>query len=136
MRRLAAVAGAALLFVLGAVGVVIGPRLGRSWAARVAVSGHSMEPTLLDGDWLLVDPAAYAHRAPQAGELVVTRDPRDPGRVLVKRVAEVAEDGTLILAGDHPAHADDSVAIGPVAESDLVGRPWFRYWPPSRAGRV
>ena len=42
-------------------------RLRRSWDARVAIEGHSMEPALEPGDWLLVDPDAYAAAATRAG---------------------------------------------------------------------
>jgi len=95
-----------------------------------------MEPTLHEGDWLLVDPAVYRTRSPVPGELVVAVDPRQPERWLVKRVARVAPDGTLTLTGDHPAHAADEEVIGAVDRAELVGRPWLRYWPISRFGRL
>lgn len=134
MRRLATMFGTALLFSFGAIAVI--GRVGKSWEARVAVRGHSMEPTLFDGDWLLVDPDAFTRRGPRVGQLVVARDPRGRGRVVVKRVAAVASDGSVTLAGDHPAHADDGESIGAVQGSALLGRPWFRYWPRSRFGPI
>lgn len=90
-----------------------------------------MEPTLRDGDWLLVDPDG----APRVGELVVARDPREPQRLIVKRVVEV-QPGQLLVAGDHPAHAGKAAEIGALEASLVVGRPWLRYWPPRRFGRV
>lgn len=134
MRRLAAMFGAALLSALGVILVI--DRIGRSWESRVAVVGHSMEPTLRDGDWLLVDADAYRGRAPRAGELVVARDPRDPRRVLVKRTVSVALDGRVSITGDHVAHAEDRTRIGPVDTSAVIGRPWFRYWPADRVGKI
>ncbi len=128
MRRLAQMLGVA--FFVGAV-LVIG-RLGRDWEARVAVRGHSMAPTLRAGDWLLVDPGAYERRAPRLGELVVARDPRQRGRVVVKRVIE--DGNRLLLGSDHPAHEEDR--IGPVAAADVLGRPWFRYWPTEGLGPI
>ena len=110
-------------------------RLLRSWRHRVAVSGHSMEPTLRAGDWLLVDPAAYARRAPAAGELVVVRDPRADERWLVKRVAAVGGDGALRLAGDHAGHAAEP-GLDAVPRTRLIGRAWLRYWPPRPLGRL
>src|SRR5215203_1921658 len=98
MRRLAFVAGTALFVVLVVSAI---RQLARSWAARVAVKGHSMEPTLADGDWLLVDPVAYSARFPRPGELVVVTDPRDDRRLLVKRVTSATEDGVIALVGDH-----------------------------------
>jgi nickel-type superoxide dismutase maturation protease len=133
LRRLVSSILAALLASVGIIAVAA--RLGRDWEARVAVTGHSMEPTLFDGDWLLVDAAAYTRRAPEPGELVVTRDPREGGRVLVKRVVGMAG-RSLQVGGDHPAHADDPAQIGLVAHGDVIGRPWFRYWPLERFGPV
>ena len=92
-----------------------------------------MAPTLEDGDWLLVDAGRHE---PAAGEVVVVRDPRDPGRLLVKRVIETLPDGSLVVAGDHPAHRDDAGSIGRVGSDLVIGRPWLRYWPPFRFGRI
>ena len=104
-------------------------RLLRSWRWRVAVVGHSMEPTLRESDWLLVDPIG----SPRAGHLVVVHDPRADDRILVKRVT-ANDDGRLTFKSDHPAHAGEQ--IGLVERAGLVGVPWFRYWPPRRIGRV
>jgi signal peptidase I len=134
MRRLAGMFGAALLFAFGAVAIV--DRLGRSWESRVAVQGHSMEPVLVDGDWLFVDPNAFRSRAPRLGELVVSRDPREAARVIVKRVIAVNRVGDILVAGDHPAHKGEALQIGRMAGANLIGRPWFRYWPLERFGRI
>jgi len=96
-----------------------------------------MRPTLQAGDWLLVDPDAYAEASPQVGDLVLVPDPRRPARLLVKRVAEVHEGGReLWLSGDDPTRSTDSRSFGSVETVRVEGRPWFRYWPPRRAGRV
>jgi signal peptidase I len=130
VRRFAGFVGAALIFSLGAIALI--GRLGRDWEARVAVRGHSMEPTLSHGDWLLVDPAAYMAHPPRPGDLVVAYDPRAPTRRLVKRV--VAVDSGVVLGSDNPAHAWDR--IGPLSPAAIIGRPWFRYWPSEVFGRV
>ena len=133
MRRLVTMFGTAFLFAVGAIAVI--GRLGRDFEARVAVRGHSMEPTLFDGDWLLVDNNAYRTRAPRVGDVVVARDPRSSERVLVKRVIGMAG-RELQVGGDHPAHREDANEIGLVAHGDVMGRAWFRYWPLSRFGPV
>jgi signal peptidase I len=92
-----------------------------------------MEPKLRDGDWLLVDPLAFAERAPRVGDLVVARDPRAGDRLLVKRVRSLGADGTVTIGGDHRAHEDEGI---PVERSNVLGRPWFRYWPARRLGRI
>ena len=124
MRRLGPLLGAAFLCVVALV------LLGSRRVARVAVSGHSMEPALQDGDWLIVD--RYSQSAPR--DIVVAWDPRSSDRLIVKRVREVGTDSQLLLESDHPAHADE--VIGPVAASGIVGRALFRYWPARRAGLV
>ena len=94
-----------------------------------------MSPTFEPGDWLLADPDAYAEGAPVVGDLVLVPDPREPSRLLVKRVAEVHGDD-LFVAGDAPDASTDSRAFGSVAVDAVEGRPWFRYWPLRHAGRV
>ena len=95
-----------------------------------------MAPILQPGDWLLSDPEAYRERSPRAGELVLVPDPRHPARLLVKRVTVVADDGRLDVRGDTAHASTDSRAFGTVAPADIEGRPWFRYWPIRRIGRV
>lgn len=132
--------GLCLAFVglLAAWPVIGGPieRLRRSWNARVAIAGRSMEPALEPGDWVLVDPDAYRLQMPVAGDLVLAPDPREPERLLIKRVASVAMDGSLELLGDAPDASTDSRVFGPVVAATVRGRPWFRYWPVGRMGRL
>ena len=95
-----------------------------------------MAPTLQPGDWLLADPEAYRQRAPTMGDLVLVPDPRESTRLLVKRVAQVDPDDWLRLAGDAPGASTDSRAFGSVDPATVEGRPWFRYWPLHRWGRI
>jgi signal peptidase I len=91
-----------------------------------------MAPTLIDGDWLLVDPDAYRTESPAVGELVVAGASHG---LVVKRVAAVSSNGAVALSGDAPSadgHAHDLI----VDAGSLAGRPWFRYWPLRRLGRV
>ncbi|CAN5821381.1 hypothetical protein BH24CHL6_BH24CHL6_02100 [soil metagenome] len=134
MRRPGLSRGAVLLVGASVAASPLLNRVVRSWRWRVAVEGHSMEPTLLAGEWLLVDPLAYEMHNPQAGQLVVVSDPRAAQRLLVKRVAKVEKDGTLSLGGDHAAHGAEP--LPPVSSAALVGRPWLRYWPPRRFGSL
>jgi signal peptidase I len=95
-----------------------------------------MEPTLRAGDWLLVDPDAYARRSPAPGDLVLAPDPREDDRLLIKRVDSLDADGWLRLAGDDPDHSTDSRVFGAVDPARVAGSPWFRYWPARRIGPV
>jgi inner membrane protease subunit 1 len=99
---------------------------------RVAVVGNSMRPTLLPTDRLLV-----AGRRLRPGHLVALRDPRNPARVIVKRVVSVDRStGDVEVEGDNPEASTDSRAFGPVPRSLVVGRVRWRYWPPERRGRL
>ncbi|MEO7119034.1 MAG: nickel-type superoxide dismutase maturation protease [Candidatus Limnocylindrales bacterium] len=100
------------------------------------MTGMSMAPTLLPGDWLLVDPDAFRSRRPAGGDLVVVPDPREPSRELVKRVATVDVDGRSTVRGDAPGASTDSRTFGPLDPATFLGQPWFRYWPLRRLGRV
>jgi signal peptidase I len=114
-----------------------------------------MEPTIRDGDWLLIDPTT--DRWPRRGSIVVFREP-DRGLLAIKRVAaqpgdrvpfasgylELADDEAWLLSDATPQLAAaagygeplDSRRFGPVPLELLVGRAWFRYWPPRRIGRL
>jgi signal peptidase I len=50
------------------------------------VVGRSMDPTLENEQYLAVNKLVYRLHAPQRGDIVVFRDPRDNGRKLIKRV--------------------------------------------------
>ncbi len=93
-----------------------------------------MELALREGDWVIVDEGAYRRRAPRVGDVVVAADPREPWRVVMKRVKRVEADGRLWLEGDNPAESTDSRVFGSVAASTVIGRVRWRYWP--RPGRV
>jgi signal peptidase I len=136
MNRSGRMLGAVLLVGAALVLAPLLMRIGRSWTWRVEVAGHSMEPTLLAGDWLLVDPLAYRRLPPTRGDLVVAPDGRTARRWLVKRVDGILDDGRVGLTSDHAAHAGDHARLEPVEVRCLIGRPWLRYWPLRRLGSV
>jgi signal peptidase I len=45
-------------------------------------------------------------------------------------------DGQCFVMGDNRAHSTDSRDFGPVGYEDVLGRVWFRVWPPGRLGAV
>jgi nickel-type superoxide dismutase maturation protease len=111
--------------------------LARRWLDVVEVQGGSMAPTLLPGEWLLVERRTYTHRRPRVGEIVLAADPRKPSRELIKRVAAVNRTaGTLQLAGDAPDASTDSRTFGALAVSSVRWRVIARYYPPGRIGRL
>ena len=95
-----------------------------------------MAPALHPGDRLVVLGLPWlAQPWPRPGTVVAVRDPRVPGRILVKRVTAIhRRAGTLEVAGDARAASTDSRSFGPVPRSSLIGRAVYRYAPPGRSG--
>jgi peptidase S24-like protein len=87
------------------------------------VSGRSMEPTLYDGDRLLVRYGA----TPKPGRLAVVRLPNRP--VAVKRVVSRLADGWWV-ARDNPSIGVDSAQVGTIADADVLACVLTRVWPP------
>lgn len=81
-----------------------------SFANHYGVPSGSMEPTLMPGDHVVVDMSAYGVRipftgidiaargAPQRGDVVIFKSPRD-GTRLIKRVVAVAGDEVALRGG-------------------------------------
>ncbi|KKR34462.1 MAG: Signal peptidase I [Candidatus Gottesmanbacteria bacterium GW2011_GWC2_39_8] len=44
--------------------------------------------------------------------------------------------GYLWVMGDNRPHSSDSREFGPIKESDIIGRAFFRYWPPTVLGLI
>jgi hypothetical protein len=115
---------------LRAVGLVRGvPR-------RVVVRGHSMVPTLHDGDVVLAVPGLR----PRDGAVALVRWPARPGQLSVKRLAlrlpgprgEDGGDGACWFAvGDASGASTDSRTLGPAVALAVVTH---RLWP--RPGRL
>lgn len=92
-----------------------------SWGLAV-VRGRSMQPTMYDGDRLLVRHGA----TPRAGDVVVVRLP--DGVVAVKR-ATMRRDGGWWVERDNPAEGVDSWQVGAIAEDDVLAVVRARVWP-------
>ena len=76
-----------------------------SVAQAFQVEQYSMEPTLLPHDRVLVNKFLYRFRAPERGDIIVLRYPRDPGRNYIKRIIGLPgdrvhlQDGRLLING-------------------------------------
>lgn len=110
-------------------------------ADRYLVPSDSMQPTLFGdqstGDVVLVDKISHLWRAPPGlNELVVVRDPEDPARHLVKRVAATEHQWVRLDEGDLWLGPDRQhvvrVVKQPLGDADLR-IPWLR-WPGIAAG--
>ena len=92
------------------------------------VTGRSMEPTLREGDRLLVRHGSV----PRIGQLVVVRMPDRP--LAVKRVTARVDDGWWVER-DNPAEGVDSALVGTIPDDDVVAVVLWRVWSWRRLAR-
>ena len=100
------------------------------------VAGRSMEPTLHEGDRLLV---LWGGR-PKVGRMAVVQLPASDEAarpVSVKRVMgpDPGNPGAWWVERDNPAEGVDSWQLGAVPEGDLLGVVALRLWPRPRRFR-
>jgi signal peptidase I len=68
-------------------------------SARIRVDGSSMEPTLQNGQFVLVNKFAYRLGTPMMGDVIVFHYPRDPEQEYIKRVIGLSGDKIDIVNG-------------------------------------
>jgi len=101
------------------------------WGVAV-VRGRSMQPTLRDGDRLLVRHGA----TPRPGDLVVVRLP--DGVVAVKRATmrqPAGESPGWWVERDNPAEGVDSWSVGAIPDTAVIAVARFGLWPVRRLTR-
>ncbi len=64
------------------------------------VKGRSMDPTLHQSDYLIVDELSYHLRSPKRGEVIVFKFPGNPKEHFVKRVIGLPGDTLQIINGE------------------------------------
>ena len=89
------------------------------------VHGRSMQPTLQEGDRLLV---LHGLR-PRLGAVCVVRLP--DGTLAVKRVTGQVDDGWWVER-DNPHEGVDSWSVGAVPDADVLATAVLRAWPSPR----
>ncbi len=74
---------------------------------RTEVNGESMEPTLSDGDNLIVDKISYRFREPERFDIIVFPFQHKPETYYIKRIiglpgetVEIDEEGTIYINGE------------------------------------
>lgn len=102
---------------------------GRPTLRRAVITGDSMLPAFRPGDRVLI----LGPWPPRPGHVVAVSDPRQAGRLMVKRILSL--DGAVVdVRGDNPGASTDSRHFGPVPRGNLAGRVVYRYWPAERTG--
>ena len=84
------------------------------------VVGHSMLPTLSQGDIVIYRPINSKEFAPKEGCIVVVKDPQEPKHLIIKRVHKENPLG-LDLRGDNETNSIDSRKFGLVNINYLCG---------------
>ena len=73
------------------------------------VSGSSMKPTFMDGDYLIVDQLSYRIEEPERLDVVIFRYPDDPSQFFIKRIIglpgetiQIGSNGVTIINEANP----------------------------------
>jgi len=73
--------------------------LARATVQPFRVDGHSMDPTLHNGEFILVDKVSYRIGQPHRGDIVVFKYPGDQTQDFIKRVIGLPGDQVKVAAG-------------------------------------
>lgn len=79
--------------------------------SRIRVDGSSMEPTLHDGEFVVVNRLAYKQDPPLRGDIIVFYYPLDPSRRFIKRV--IGLPGDLIEISNGNLYINDQLVFEP-----------------------
>jgi signal peptidase I len=93
-------------------------------SARVRVDGFSMNPTLQNGEYILVNRLAYKTGQPERGDIIVFSYPADEGQDLIKRV--IGLPGETVKIGDGAVTINGQQLQEPYIAQDPM---YFGEWP-------
>ncbi len=85
---------------------------------KYVCEGKSMNPTLRDGEMVLVDRAAKI----EVGDIVVAKHPIEQTSEVVKRIERITERGHYFLVGDNLEDSNDSRHFGAVTREYIKGK--------------
>ena len=68
-------------------------------SARIRVDGDSMLPTMVSGEYVVINRLSYRFGSPQPGDIIVFHFPRDPKEEYIKRVIGLPGDIVEVMNG-------------------------------------
>lgn len=83
----------------------------------ICVKGRSMEPTLVEGEYLSCNTSSKAKKAIKVGDIIVFK--RD-GYAVIKRVTKIFRNAYFVI-GDNKKHSIDSRQYGSILYKDVIG---------------
>ncbi len=84
------------------------------------VTGESLSPFFVEGDFVVVSKIPFVLRKIKAGDIVVFRHP--VYGTMIKKVEQISPDGEeIFVLGTHP-ESTDSRQFGPLRRSQLTGK--------------
>lgn len=92
--------------------------------SRFRVAGHSMVPSLLPGDEIIISSIPYMFSSPKPEDIVLLLEPHSEKRV-VKRIEKVKND-TYFVRGENPSDSQDSRTYGAVSKTRVIGKMLFK----------
>ena len=82
-----------------------------------------MEPTIQEGQTVLVNRIRYWFATPKIDDIIAFRDPRD-GKILIKRITKKTRT-EYFVQGDNKNSSTDSRVFGMIEKSAIVGKVWL-----------
>lgn len=85
--------------------------------SRFIISGHSMEPTIHNGQTVLVSSMPYLFSKPKSGDIVAFKKEE---KIFIKRIARI-ERQKYFITGDNKNDSLDSRNFGWIEKKEIVG---------------
>lgn len=83
----------------------------------ICVKGRSMEPTLVEGEYLSCNTSRKARKSINVGDIIVFKK---NGYAVIKRVTKIFRNAYFVV-GDNKNHSTDSRQYGSISYKDVIG---------------